>query len=229
MTELTILMPCLNEKESVVYCVRQAQGYLESRGTGGQVLIADNGSTDGSAELARQAGADVITESKPGYGNAILAGIRASKGKYIILSDCDGSYDLSDLDAIVEKLRSGCHLVVGNRFRGGIEPGAMPFAHRYLGVPVLSFLGRLRFRVEVKDFHCGLRGFSREAAMSLPLCCPGMEFATELIGRFAESGFRISQVPVRLQKDLRNRPSHLRTLPDGFRHLRLLLFWHKQK
>lgn len=225
MTELTILMPCLNEAESVEFCVKEATRYLEDRGIQGQVLICDNGSTDGSRELALRAGADVISESQTGYGCAIRRGIQATKGKYIILSDCDGSYDLSNLDSFVLALRSGSQLVVGNRFQGGIAPGAMPWSHRYLGVPALSFLGRLRFRVKLGDFHCGVRGFSREAALSLPLSSPGMEFATELIGRFADAGLRIEEVPVALRKSLRSRPSHLRTLPDGLRHLKLVLFW----
>lgn len=223
--ELTILMPCLNEEKSVSFCVREARQYLESRGFRGQILVADNGSTDRSRELARQAGAEVVTVAERGYGSAIRAGIRQAKGNYIILSDCDGSYDLSDLDAVVEHLRSGKQLVVGNRFRGGIAPGAMPWLHRYVGVPALSFLGKLRFRVDVEDFHCGLRGFCRETALSLPLRCDGMEFATELIGRFAEGGHSICQVPATLRRSLRQGPSHLRTIPDGWRHLKLLLLW----
>lgn len=229
MTELTVLMPCLNEEESVVFCVKEARAYLESRNIRGQVLIADNGSTDGSLRLAQEAGADVVQVAQKGYGNAILGGIRAAKGHFVILSDCDGSYDLSDLDAMIEKLRSGCHLVVGNRFQGGIAPGAMPLVHRYFGVHLLSFLGRLRFRVDVGDFHCGLRGFSREAATELPLSCGGMEFATELIGRFADKNLTVCQVPAALRKDLRNRPSHLRTFSDGLRHLKLILFWNRQR
>lgn len=227
MTELTILMPCLNEAESVEFCVKEALGFLESRGIQGQVLICDNGSADGSRKLALRAGAEVVTEPQTGYGCAIRRGIRAAKGKYIILSDCDGSYDLSNLDAMLASLRRGCPLVVGNRFLGGIAPGAMPRSHRYFGVPLLSFLGRLRFGVKLGDFHCGLRGFSREAALGLPLSCRGMEFATELIGRFAQAGLQAEEVPAMLRKALRSRPSHLRTIPDGLRHLKLLLFWPK--
>ena len=227
MTELTILMPCLNEAESVEFCVKEALGFLESRGIQGQVLLCDNGSSDGSRELALRAGAEVVTEPQTGYGCAIRRGIRAARGKYIILSDCDGSYDLSNLDAMLSFLRRGCQLVVGNRFLGGIAPGAMPWSHRYFGVPLLSFLGRLRFGVKLGDFHCGLRGFSREAALSLPLSSRGMEFATELIGRFAQAGLQVEEVPAKLRKSLRSRPSHLRTIPDGLRHLKLLLFGPK--
>lgn len=228
MTELTILMPCLNEAESLSFCIREAKSYLESRGIPGQVLIVDNGSTDSSRQIALEEGADLVIESQTGYGNAIRRGIMAAEGKYIILSDCDGSYELSNVDAFVQALRGGCHLVVGNRFAGTIQPGAMPWSHRYIGVPLLSLLGRLRFGVDVQDFHCGLRGFSREAALSLPLRSCGMEFAAELIGRFAQAGLQVSQVPCDLRKALRSRPSHLRTLPDGLRHLKLLVFWPRK-
>ena len=223
--ELTILMPCLNEAASVAFCVREAAAYLESRGIPGEVLIADNGSTDGSPELARSAGARVVCIPEKGYGNAIRGGIRAAGGKYIIVGDCDGSYDFSDLDPLLDQLRQGWHLVIGDRFSGSIQPGAMPFWHRYLGVPLLSWLGRWKFRVEVPDFHCGLRGFLRSAALEAGLQSSGMEFATEMIGRFADAGFRISWVPVPLRKDLRQHPGHLRTIPDGFRHLLLILLW----
>ena len=227
MTELTILMPCLNESASVAICVTQAKRYLLSRGISGQVLVADNDSRDGSAQLALRCGADVVQIPEKGYGNAIRGGIAAARGKYIIMGDCDGSYDFSQLDEMLEKLRAGDHLVMGNRFWGGIQPGAMPFIHRYVGVPLLSFMGRLRFGVDVGDFPCGLRGFSREAAGKLSLRCSGMEFATELIGRFAQGGYQISQVGVPLKRDLRNGPGHLRTLRDGMRHLLLILFWKK--
>ena len=223
--ELTILMPCLNESASVEFCIREAMTYLQSRDILGEVLIADNGSTDGSRELAAAAGARVITVPEAGYGNAIRRGIAAAEGKYVIVGDCDGSYDFSRLDPMLETLREGCHLVVGNRYSGGIRPGAMPFWHRYLGVPLLSWLGRQRFGVRISDFHCGLRGFLRAAAVETGLQCSGMEFATEIIGRFADAGFRICQVPVPLRKDLRQHPGHLRTIPDGIRHLKLILFW----
>ena len=226
--ELTILMPCLNESAAVSFCVQEASAYLKSRGIEGEVLIADNGSTDGSQALAFAAGARVITVPEKGYGNAVRGGICAAGGRYIIIGDCDGSYDFSDLDPILEKLRQGCHLVVGNRFSGSIAPGAMPFSHRFFGVPLLSWLGRCRYHVSISDFHCGLRGMIRAAALEAELECSGMEFATEMIGRFADAGFKIAQVPVHLRKDLRRRPGHLRTIPDGMRHLLLILFWkHK--
>lgn len=227
--ELTILMPCLNEAAAVAFCVREAAAYLRSREIMGEVLIADNGSSDRSRELAAAAGARVITVPEKGYGSALRGGIAAAKGQYIIIGDCDGSYGFSDLDPIVEKLRDGWQLVVGDRFSGGIAPGAMPFSHRYLGVPLLSWLGRKRYRVELSDFHCGLRGISKEAALTVEFQTTGMEFATEMIGRFADAGFRITQVPVGLRRDLRRGPGHLRTIPDGLRHILLLLFWKQPR
>ena len=196
--------------------------YLKTHEIAGEVLIADNGSFDDSRELAAAAGARVVTVSEKGYGNALRSGIAAAKGSYIIIGDCDGSYDFSDLDLILERLRNGWDMVIGNRFSGGIAPGAMPVSHRYLGVPLLSWLGRLRFRVDISDFHCGLRGISRAAAQKADLQSSGMEFSTEMIGRFADADFRICQVPVRLRKDLRRGPGHLRTIPDGIRHLNVI-------
>lgn len=225
--ELTILMPCLNESASVAFCIQEASSYLKSRRITGEVLIADNGSSDGSRELALDAGARVITVPEKGYGNAVRFGIHAAKGRYIIIGDCDGSYDFSNLDPILEKLRQGWHLVIGNRFSGGISRGAMPFSHRYCGVPMLSWLGRCRYKVNISDFHCGLRGIARSAALETEFQCTGMEFATEMIGRFADAGFKIAQVPVYLRKDLRQHSGHLRTIPDGMRHLLLILFWKK--
>ena len=226
--ELTILMPCLNEAATVADCVQEAATYLKSRNIPGEILVVDNGSNDHSRELAAAAGGRVIIVPESGYGNAIRGGILAANGKYIIIGDCDGSYDFSKLDPILEKLRQGWHLVVGNRFSGGIAPGAMPFSHRYFGVPLLSWLGRCRFKVTVSDFHCGLRGILRTAALNAKLQTGGMEFSTEIIGRFAEAGFRICQVPVPLRKDSRPGKGHLRTIPDGLRHLKLILFWRKQ-
>ena len=226
--ELTILMPCLDESASVTFCIQEAKAYLQSRDIAGEILIADNGSHDGSRALALAAGARVITVAEKWYGNALRGGIHAARGRYIIFGDCDGSYDFSDLDPIVNRLRQGWHLVVGDRFSGGIAPGAMPLSHRYWGVPLLSWLGQCRYGVDISDFHCGLRGLDRNAAMEAGLQCSGMEFSTELIGRFADRGFRITQVPVSLRKDLRQKPGHLRTIPDGLRHLMLLLFWKRK-
>ena len=223
--ELTILMPCLNEARTVVVCVQAAHDFMRSEGIAGEVLVADNGSTDGSIELARTAGARVVEVPQRGYGAALIAGIAAARGRYVIMGDADDSYDFSRLQPYVERLRSGAELVMGNRFQGGIEPGAMPLLHRYLGNPVLSFVGRLFFRIGIGDFHCGLRGFSRESMLRLGLVSPGMEFASEMIAKGALAGLRIEEVPTTLRPDGRGRPPHLRTWRDGWRHLRFLLLF----
>ena len=223
--ELTILMPCLNERATVEDCVCEAAAYLKSRGIKGEVLVVDNGSSDGSGEIAAAAGARVVRVPEKGYGNALRQGMNEAGGRYIIMGDCDGSYDFSGLDPILEKLRQGWHLVMGDRFSGGIAPGAMPLSHRYFGVPLLSWLGRCRFGVAITDFHCGLRGVSRMDALNVGLRCSGMEFATEMVGRFADANRKICQVPVHLHKDRRQGCGHLRTIPDGMRHLMLILFW----
>lgn len=221
--ELTILMPCLNEAETVEVCVRKARGFLERTGIAGEVLIADNGSTDGSQELASAAGARVVAVAEKGYGAALAGGVRAARGRFVIMGDADDSYDFENLEPMVEKLRAGADLVMGNRFKGGIKPGAMPPLHRYLGNPVLSFLGRLFFKIPVGDFHCGLRGFSREAMLDLGLTCPGMEYASEMVVKARLNGLRMEEVPTTLSPDGRSRAPHLKTWRDGWRHLRFLL------
>lgn len=221
--ELTILMPCLNEQQTVAQCVRQAHRFLTESGICGEVLVSDNGSTDNSAALAQEAGARVVNVTERGYGNALIGGIKAARGKYIIMGDCDMSYDFLHLDGFMEKLREGYPLVMGCRM-DNIAPGAMPFLHRYIGVPVLSYLGRLRFHTSVRDFHCGLRGFDRQKALALGLSCSGMEFATEIIGKFALSGSAIAEIPVTLDPDGRSGRSHLRTIRDGLRHIRYIFF-----
>ena len=185
MYELTILMPCLNEAETIEVCVRKARAFLERSGVSGEVLIADNGSTDGSQALATAAGARVVPVSERGYGAALLGGIRAAQSTYIVMGDADDSYDFSNLMPFLEKLRTGEDLVMGNRFKGGIEEGAMPFLHKYLGNPVLSFLGRLFFDINVRDFHCGLRAFNRDRIIALNLVTQGMEFASEMVVKSA--------------------------------------------
>lgn len=221
--ELTILMPCLDEAETVATCVRKARAFLEASGVPGEVLVADNGSVDGSQALAAGAGARVIHVDRRGYGAALIAGIAAAQGRFVVMGDADDSYDFSRLMPFVEALRAGSDLVMGNRFRGGIAPGAMPFLHRYLGNPVLSFLGRLFFRVQVRDFHCGLRGFDRVRVQALALSATGMEFASEMVVKAALAGYAITEVPTTLDRDGRSRPPHLRTWRDGWRHLRFLL------
>ncbi|MEZ0306580.1 MAG: glycosyltransferase family 2 protein [Ramlibacter sp.] len=223
--ELTILMPCLNEANTVEACIRAARSYLDRAGVQGEVLVADNGSTDGSVDLATAAGARVAHVPERGYGAALMAGIEAAEGRFVIMGDADCSYDFSSLDAYVEHLRAGADLVMGNRFKGGISDGAMPFLHRYLGNPVLSFVGRLFFRSRIGDFHCGLRGFSRDAIRGLGLITTGMEFASEMIAKAALSGLRIEEVPTKLRPDQRGRPPHLRTWRDGWRHLSFMLLF----
>jgi glycosyltransferase involved in cell wall biosynthesis len=221
--ELTILMPCLDEAETIVICVNKARDFLQRSRTDGEVLVADNGSTDGSADLALAAGARVVQIALKGYGNALIGGIEAARGRFVIMADADDSYDFSRLDAFVEKLRNGSMMVIGNRFRGDIEPGAMPMLHRYLGNPLLSFVGRLFFGSGIGDFHCGLRGVERAAALRLRLRAPGMEFASEMIVKATLAGWRIAEVPTVLSPTGRTRAPHLRSWRDGWRHLRFLL------
>jgi len=205
--------------------VAKARGFLERAGIDGEVLVADNGSTDDSPSLATAAGARVVSVAEPGYGAALNAGIAAARGRYVVMGDADDSYDFSRLDAFLEKLRAGYPLVMGNRFKGGIRPGAVPPLHRYVGNPVLSFVGRLFFRTGVRDFHCGLRGFDREAVRGLELGTTGMEFASELVVKATLAGWRIAEVPTTLDPDGRGRPPHLRSWRDGWRHLRFLLLF----
>lgn len=221
--ELTILMPCLDEAETIETCVRKARQFLERSGVTGEVLVADNGSSDGSRSLAEAAGARVVDVPSRGYGAAIAGGLDRARGTYVIVGDADDSYDFSRLDSFVSKLREGNDLVIGNRFQGSIAPGAMPALHRYLGNPVLSFIGRLFFSVPIGDFHCGLRGLRRSTFLQLGLSAPGMEFASEMIVKARLRKFRIVEVPTTLSPDGRSRAPHLRTWSDGWRHLRFLL------
>jgi Glycosyl transferase family 2 len=223
--ELTVVMPCLNEAETVATCVRKAAKFIADSGISGEVVVADNGSTDGSQQLAEDAGARVVDIQDKGYGNALMGGILAARGEYVIMGDADDSYDFTNLMPFVEELRKGSDLVMGNRFKGGIEPGAMPPLHRYLGNPVLSFAGRLFFRSKIGDFHCGLRGFRRDSAIALGLQATGMEFASEMVVKATLAKQQITEVPTTLKKDGRSRPPHLRSWRDGWRHLRFLLLF----
>jgi glycosyltransferase involved in cell wall biosynthesis len=223
--EVSIVMPCLNEEESLAQCIEMAQAGLERAGAQGEIVIADNGSTDGSQEIARGLGARVVDVPRKGYGAALMGGFEAARGRFIVMGDADGSYDFGHIEAFVDRLRAGDELVMGNRFRGGIEEGAMPFLHRYLGNPVLSFIGRLLFPSAVGDFHCGLRAFRRDLLPTLELRSPGMEFASEMVVKATLNDARISEVPTTLSPDLRSRPPHLRTWRDGWRHLRFLLLF----
>lgn len=224
-TELSIVMPCLNEAETLAVCIEKAQSFLTRENIAGEVIIADNGSTDGSIEIATAHHARVILVSEKGYGNALMGGIKAAEGTYIIMGDADDSYDFSNLLPYLIQLREGHDLVMGNRFKGGIKKGAMPFLHRYLGNPVLSFIGRLFFRSKIGDFHCGLRGFSKEAFQQMELKTTGMEFASEMIVKASLKNLKITEVPTVLSPDGRSRPPHLNTWRDGWRHLRFLILY----
>lgn len=221
--ELTVVMPCLNEARTVGACIEQARAMLASSGIRGEIVIGDNGSTDGSQDIARAAGARVVDVAERGYGAALLGAIEAARAPFIIMGDADMSYDFGHAPRFVEALKEGNDLVMGNRFRGGIDPGAMPVLHRHLGNPVLTGLGRLFFGAPVGDFHCGLRAFRKSAIDGLALACTGMEFASEMVVKATLAGLRIAEVPTTLHKDGRDRPPHLRTWRDGWRHLRFLL------
>jgi glycosyltransferase involved in cell wall biosynthesis len=221
--ELSIVMPCLNEAETIGTCIRKAKSFLQENGVDGEVIVADNGSTDGSDEIAESLGARVVHVPEKGYGNALIGGIAVARSKYVIVGDADDSYDFLSLGPFLAKLREGYDLVMGNRFKGGIEPGAMPPLHRYLGNPTLSGIGRLFFKSPVGDFHCGLRGFKREPIEKLNLRATGMEFASEMVVKATMHDLRIAEVPTSLAKDGRSRPPHLKSWKDGWRHLRFLL------
>ncbi len=223
--EVSIVMPCLNEAETVVRCIEKALSAFRANAICGEVIVADNGSSDGSQDLARAAGARVVPVAAKGYGSALMGGIAAARGKYILMGDADDSYDFSHVPRFLEKLRDGFDLVMGNRFLGGIQPGAMPPLHRYLGNPVLSGIGRLFFHSPCGDFHCGLRGFSKDAIDRLDLRTTGMEFASEMVVKATLHGLRIAEVPTTLSPDGRTRPPHLRSWRDGWRHLRFLLLY----
>ena len=226
--EISIVIPCLNEAETLQGCVVEAFAALESNGVTGEVIVADNGSSDGSQEIARQAGARVITVSRKGYGNALQGGIRASEAEYVLMGDADGSYDFGELPHFLEKLREGFDLVMGcrfPRFGGSIERGAMPWKHRWIGNPVLSGLGKLFFNSSVHDFHCGLRAFRKKAIMDLKLSTGGMEFASEMVVKSTLCQLKIDQIPITLRCDRRSSSPHLRSWRDGWRHLRFLLLY----
>ena len=223
--ELTILMPCLNEAETLATCIGKARAFLDRTGIAGEIVIADNGSTDGSRDIATANGARVVPVDERGYGAALAGGIAAARGRFVVMGDADDSYDFSRLDTFVTALRDGADLVMGNRFLGGIAPGAMPWHHRYIGNPVLSAVGRLFFHTPIRDFHCGLRGFSRASILALKLRTSGMEFASEMVVKATLAQLDVREVPTTLDKDGRSRPPHLRSFRDGWRHLRFLLLF----
>lgn len=223
--ELSIIMPCLNEAETLATCIKKAQQALCEHQISGEILVADNGSTDGSQVIAKQMGARIVPVDTKGYGSALMGGITAARGTYLIMADADDSYDFTALMPFLAKLREGYDLVMGNRFKGGIKPGAMPPLHKYLGNPVLSGIGRLFFRSPCGDFHCGMRGFSKAAVTKMDLRTTGMEFASEMVVKATLHGMRIAEVPTTLSPDGRSRPPHLRSWRDGWRHLRFMLLY----
>jgi glycosyltransferase involved in cell wall biosynthesis len=223
--ELSVVMPCLNEAETLAVCVDKALAALAENHIAGEVIVADNGSTDGSQSIAVAHGARVVPVPLRGYGAALNAGIQAARGKYVLMGDADDSYEYAHIPRFLAELRAGSDLVMGNRFRGGIGPKAMPFLHRYLGNPVLSLLGRALFHAPIGDFHCGMRAFSKDAYERLGLRTTGMEFASEMVVKSSLLGQKMTEVPTTLQKDGRSRPPHLKTWRDGWRHLRFLLMY----
>ena len=228
---VSVLMPCLNEEKTVGACVEAARKFLTENNLSGEVLVVDNGSTDASADIAGKSGARVIFVPERGYGNALRSGIEAAAYSFILFADCDGSYNFLELKPFYDALVQGADVIVGNRFRGRIEKGAMPWMHRYFGTPVLSLLGRKTGCVTIRDFHCGMRGIRKEAMLSLNLCTTQMEFASEMIVKAAKAGLNVKEIPCNLYKDKRGRASHLRPIRDGIRHAWFLLqfAWIKNK
>ncbi len=223
--ELSIVMPCLNEAETLEACICMAQTFIATRGVATEIVVADNGSTDGSQDIARRCGARVVNVPVRGYGAALYHGSLAARGRYVIMGDSDASYDFANLMPFVQKLREGYDLVMGNRFQGGIRPGAMPWKNRYIGNPVLSSIGKLFFRCPASDFHCGIRGYSLDAFKRMDLRTTGMEFASEMVIKATLKGMKVAEVPTTLSPDGRSRPPHLRPWRDGWRHLRFMLLY----
>jgi glycosyltransferase involved in cell wall biosynthesis len=223
--EVSIVMPCLNEAETLAVCIQKAQQAIERDGLAAEIIVADNGSTDGSQVIAKELGVRVVPVARKGYGSALIGGINAARGRFVIMGDADDSYDFTAIAPLIDKLREGYDLVVGNRFRGGIESGAMPWSHRWVGNPALTFISRVFFHTPVGDAHCGLRGFRKDAYDRMTLRATGMEFASEMVIKASLKRMRIAEVPVTLRPDGRTRPPHLRTWRDGWRHLRFMLLF----
>jgi glycosyltransferase involved in cell wall biosynthesis len=223
--EVSIVMPCLNEAETLATCIQKAQTAIEHGGLAAEIIVADNGSTDGSQVIAKELGARVVPVARKGYGSALIGGINAARGRFVVMGDADDSYDFTAIVPLIDKLRDGCDLVVGNRFMGGIESGAMPWSHRWVGNPVLTLISRIFFHTPVGDMHCGLRGFRKDAYERMRLRAIGMEFASEMVIKASLKRMRIAEVPVTLRPDGRSRPPHLRTWRDGWRHLRFMLLF----
>ncbi|MBO6015878.1 MAG: glycosyltransferase family 2 protein [Lachnospiraceae bacterium] len=222
---VSIIMPCLNEEKTIGICVEKAMNFLKEHDLPGEVVIGDNGSSDDSIAIAEKLGARVVNVTEKGYGSALRGAIAASEYEYIIMGDADDSYNFSEIGGFIEKLDEGYELVMGNRFWGGIEPGAMSFSHQYIGNPILSGIGRIFFRTKIRDFHCGMRGFRKESIEKLGLCTTGMEFASEMVVKAVLFKIKMTEIPCKLYPDGRDRPPHLRSIPDGLRHLEFLLIY----
>lgn len=222
---ISIVMPCLNEAQTIAVCIEKAFNSIKMRDMGGEVIVADNGSTDGSIQIAKSLGARVVHIKEKGYGSALRGGIEAAQNEYVIMGDADDSYDFGNIIPFIDKLDEGYDLVMGNRFQGGIEKGAMPWSHRYIGNPILSGIGRIFYRTKIGDFHCGLRAFRKTSIEKLKLSTTGMEFASEMIVKATLFNLKIAEIPCKLYPDGRDRPPHLRSIPDGFRHLLFLLIY----
>lgn len=220
--EFTFLLPCLNEEKTLGFCIEEIKETIIKNNLNAEILVCDNNSTDNSRKIAENLGARVVIEQKKGYGSALITGINNAKGKYIIMGDSDGSYDFTNILSFIEKLREGYDLVVGNRFKGGIEKDAMPISHK-IGAPILSGIANFFFHTPAKDFHCGIRGLNTEKIQSLNLTSPGMEFASEMIAKASLENLKIIEVPTILRKDLRDKPPHLNTIKDGIRHLNFII------
>lgn len=221
--EVSFVMPCLDESETLEGCIEAANRCISDHGLRAEIVVADNGSTDGSQDIARRCGARVISIAERGYGAALMGGFDAARGRFLVMGDADQSYDFEEAFGMVERLRAGADLVMGSRFEGRIEKGAMPWSHRWIGNPVLSLIGRILFRSKISDFHCGLRAIARQSYQQLGMRTTGMEFASELVVKATASKMRIEEVPITLHPDGRSRPPHLRSFRDGWRHLRFML------
>lgn len=220
--ELTILIPCLNEENTIEICIKKAKKFIETNNINAEILVADNGSTDNSVEIAKKNGARVIFVESKGYGSALINGTKEAKGKFTIMGDADDSYNFLEIMPILQELRNGNELVIGNRYKGKIEHGAMKWLHRYFGTPVISWIGRKKYKLEIEDFNCGLRGYVTEKINNLDCKCLGMEYATEMLIRARKSGLKLKEVGINFYKDGRKKESHLRTFRDGIRHLKIL-------
>jgi len=220
--ELTILIPCLNEEETIGQVLDEANDFLIQNNIDGEILVADNGSSDNSIEIVKSKGAQVVSISEKGYGSALIGGTKVANGKYIIMGDADFSYNMYELGNVLEKLREGYDLVIGNRLNNNIEKGAMPILHRYVGTPIISTIGNIMYDIGIKDYNCGLRGFDKEKIKNINLCCTGFEYATEMLIKAKKNNLKFSEVDIKFRKDRRNRKPHLKPISDGIRHMRVL-------